>query len=59
MLMTGGNVQGYVYYVLEYAEYEVKPYHSKALNSMVQKGLSMYLKTYLSTKSILSKRLRG
>ena len=59
MLMMSGNVQEYANYVLEYAEYEVNSFWLKAINPMLQKGLSVYLKVYLSMRSISLKRLRG
>ena len=49
--MMCSNVYEYVNYVLEYEEYEVDPYCSKALYTMLQTGLIMYLKIYSSTES--------
>ena len=46
------NMYKYVNYVLEYEEYEVDPYCSKALYTMLQTGLIMYLKIYLSMENM-------
>ena len=46
------NMYEYVNYVLEYKEYEVDPYCSKALYAMLQTGLITYSKTYSSTESM-------
>ena len=52
MLTMCSNMYKYVNYVLQYEEYEVNPYCSKALCTTLQTGLIMYLKTYSSMESM-------